>query len=132
MKRLVATCLLSFGLAAGLVAQDTRPGLAVLPFENGGSYGKDKEDFEALRRGLAAILTTELSQNSAVRLVDRERVQQLLDEQNLGQSERIDAGTAAKIGKLVGAKYMVAGTFMDLYGDFRIQKETPPFERTFR
>ena len=103
-----------------LVAQDTRPGMAVLPFENGGSYGKDKEDFDALRRGIAAMLMSELNRNPAVRLVDREQLQQVLNEQNLATAERVDAATAAKVGKLVGARYMIAGTFIDLYGDFRI------------
>jgi TolB-like protein len=110
-------------VAAGSVAaaaQDSRPGLAVLPFENGGSYGKDKEDFDALRKGIAAMLIYELSQNSAVRLVDRFETQRLLDEQGLAVAERVDRETAAKIGKLVGARYMIAGSFIDLYGDFRV------------
>lgn len=101
-------------------AQDSRPGVAVLPFENGGSYGKDKEDFDALRRGIAGMVLAELSQNPGVRLVERDQVQKLLDEQGLATAERVDAQTAAKIGKLVGARYMIAGTFIDLYGDFRI------------
>jgi TolB-like protein len=109
------------GLFAGPVAaQDTRPGIAVLPFENGGSYGKDKEDFDALRRGIAGMLISELSQNGSVRLVDRDQIQKLLDEQGLATAERVDAATAAKIGKLVGARYLIAGTFIDLYGDFRV------------
>lgn len=101
-------------------AQDTRPGIAVLPFENGGSYGKDREDFDALRRGLAGTLIYELAQNPAVRLVDRTETQRLLDEQGLAVAERVDGSTAAKIGKLVGARYMIAGMFIDLYGDFRV------------
>jgi tetratricopeptide (TPR) repeat protein len=32
----------------------------------------------------------------------------------------VDANTAARIGKLVGAKYMVMGGFTDLYGDMRL------------
>lgn len=110
-------------VAAGTVAagaQDSRPGLAVLPFENGGSYGKDKEDFDALRKGIAAMLIYELAQNPALRLVDRFETQRLLDEQGLAVAERVDRETAAKIGKLVGARYMVAGSFIDLYGDFRV------------
>jgi TolB-like protein len=110
--------LVSAGTAA-LAAQD-RPGLAVLPFENGGSYGKDKEDFDALRKGIAAMLIYELAQNPAVRLVDRFETQRLLDEQGLAVAERVDRETAAKIGKLVGARYMIAGSFIDLYGDFRV------------
>jgi len=101
-------------------AQDTRPGIAVLPFENGGSYGQDKENFDALERGIAGMLISELSRNPAARLVDRENVQRLLDEQNLGADGRVDAATAAKIGKLVGARYMIMGGFVDLYGRFRV------------
>ena len=101
-------------------AQDRRPGIAVLPFENGGSYGKDKEDFDALRKGLAAMLISELAVNPEVRLVDRFETQRVLDEQGLAVAERVDRETAAKIGKLVGARYMITGSYIDLYGDFRI------------
>ncbi len=100
-------------------AQDSRPGVAVLPFENGGSYGRDKEEFDALRRGIAAMVQSELARNPAMRLVEREQIQQRLDEQG-SAAERVDARTAARIGKLLGARYMVAGTFIDLYGDFRV------------
>ena len=31
----------------------------------------------------------------------------------------MDAATAAKVGKLVGARYMITGTFVDMYGHFR-------------
>jgi TolB-like protein len=92
----------------------------VLPFENGGSYGKDREEFEALRKGIAAMLISELAQNPGVRLVDRAETQRLLDEQGLAVAERVDKETAAKIGRMVGARYMITGSFIDLYGDFRI------------
>jgi len=103
-----------------LAAQDTRPGIAVLRFDDGGSYGQDKENFQALRDGVPAMLLSELSANPAARLVDRAQVEQIIHEQNLGQDGRVDAATAAKIGKIVGAKYMIAGTFTDFYGRFRI------------
>jgi len=107
-------------LPPGLRAQDTRPGIAVMPFTNGGSYGQDKENFDALEKGLAGMLISELAQNPAARLVDRENIQKLIDEQNLGKDGRLDAATAAKIGKVVGARYMVMGSFVDLYGRFRV------------
>ena len=106
--------------AGPAAAQDTRPGIAVLRFGNGGSYGKDREEFEALRKGIAAMLISELAQNPGVRLVDRAETQRLLDEQGLAVAERVDKETAAKIGKMVGARYMITGSFIDLYGDFRI------------
>jgi TolB-like protein len=115
-----AGLLAAMALAAPTEAQDSRPGVAVLPFENGGSYGKDREEYDALRRGLAGTLIYELAQNPSLRLVDRMETQRLLDEQGLALAERVDAATAAKIGKMVGARYMIAGMFIDLYGDFRV------------
>jgi curli biogenesis system outer membrane secretion channel CsgG len=100
--------------------QDTRPGIAVLPFDNGGSYGQNKENFDALSVGMQQMLTTELAVNPALRVVDRSQIKSLLAEQDLGANGRVDANTAAKIGKIVGAKYAVLGSFTDLYGDFRI------------
>ena len=125
--RVVAVCaavVLAFPLVGGAAGQargqDTRPGIAVFPFVNSGSFGQDKENFEALERGLAAMLISELSTNPQARLVDREQVQRLIEEQNLGTSGRVDGQTAARIGKLVGAKYVITGQFIDFYGDFRI------------
>lgn len=107
-------------LGAQQRGQDTRPGIAVFPFSNGGSYGQGKEDFDALERGIAGMMISELSQNPAARLVERQEIQRLLDEQNLTTQNRVDPQTAAKIGKLVGARYVVLGNFIDFYGDFRV------------
>lgn len=105
---------------AAVAQQDTRPGIAVLPFENGGSYGQDKENFDALERGIAGMIISELAANPAARVVEREEIQRILDEQNLGTSGRADPQTAARVGKIVGARYMVLGTFIDFYGDFQV------------
>jgi len=118
---LVALASLAAGdIGAQVRSQDTRPGIAVMPFDNGGSYGQDKENFEALQKGIAGMLISELALNPALRVVERQDVQRLLDEQNLGTSGRVDPQTAAKVGKLVGARYVVLGTFLDFYGDFRV------------
>jgi len=142
MTRRLTTILLLTALGLGgrstpAAAQDTRPGLAVLPFENGGSYGKNREDFDALSRGIAGMLISDLSQVQTLRIVDRAHTQQLLDEQNLAVDGRVDAATAARVGRLVGARYMIAGTFIDLYGEFRIDArvidvETGEILRTVR
>src|SRR3989442_979296 len=60
------------------------------------------------------------SRNPAARIVEREQIQQLIGEQNLGAQGRVDSATVARIGKITGARYMVMGTFVDFYGDFRI------------
>ena len=108
------------GLGAQARGQDTRPGIAVMPFDNGGSYGQGKEDFDALQRGMAGMLISELALNPSARVVEREEIQKLVEEQHVGASGRADPQTAAKIGKRVGARYVVLGTFIDFYGDFRV------------
>jgi len=119
-----AAVALAFPLVGGAAGQargqDTRPGIAVFPFVNSGSFGQDKENFDALERGLAAMLISELSANPQARLVDRDQIQRLIEEQNLGAAGRVEAQTAARIGKLVGARYVITGQFIDFYGDFRI------------
>lgn len=125
MRSLVG--LIGLGFSSGVAAlaaqgggQDTRPGIAVFAFANGGSYGAQKEDYDALERGMAGMLISELGANPALRVVERENIQRLVEEQNLGASGRVDDQTAAKIGKIVGARYAVMGSFIDLYGDFRV------------
>lgn len=111
-------------------AQDTRPGLAVLPFHNGGSYGDDAEMFDALQVGMQQMLMTELAQNGAARVVDRATLNQILAEQDLAASGRVDPETAARIGRIVGARYVVAGSFVDFFGDMRMDARIVSVETT--
>ncbi len=130
--------LLAIGLVAGAAsllaeparAQDIRPGIAVLRFDNGGSYGQDAENFAALEVGLQQMLTTEFAQNPGLRVVDRSRINEIIREQDLGATGRMDANTAAKIGRIVGARYVVLGGFIDFYGDFRLDLRVVNVETT--
>ena len=100
-------------------AQD-RPGIAVFPFTNGGSFGREREDLAALEVGIQGLLLTELQQNPALRIVERGVLRQMLEEQDLATAGRVDASTAARVGRMVGARYAITGTFMDLNGNFRL------------
>ncbi|HEX9691002.1 MAG TPA: CsgG/HfaB family protein [Gemmatimonadales bacterium] len=115
-KRAILTVALAlvFGLPAAGLAQDTRPGIAVIPFVNGGSIGAEPDDFAAFELGLQELLITELAMNSSLRVVERGRIKDLMAEQDLGASGRVDASTAAQIGKLVGAKYTIMGGFIEV------------------
>lgn len=114
---------LALAVASPVSAQDAmeddRPGIAVMPLDNGGSHGSDAEaeDFEALEVGLQQILLTELSQNSALRIVERGRLAEVLQELELSDQGVVDPSTAAEVGNLVGARYMVFGSFTDLFGE---------------
>jgi TolB-like protein len=101
--------------AAGEPRADTRPTVAVLYFD----YSGKDEGLVVLRKGLAQMLISDLSGMPAVRIVERDRLQEVLDEIKLGQSAKIDPASAAKAGKLLGARYMVLGSYFDLMGTLR-------------
>jgi TolB-like protein len=92
----------------------------VLPFENSGSYGQDKEIFEALELGVPAMIARALEHHPGAGVAERSRVSQALAGLGLGSGERVDAATAAQVGKAAGSRYTVTGSFSDFYGKFRI------------
>ena len=104
----------------GMAQQSGPIVIAVLPFEDRGSYGQDKQVFRALELGVPATFTAELSRHPRVRVADPARTRQALQAQNLGPNARVDAATAAKIGSEAGARYAITGNFADFYGKFRI------------
>jgi TolB-like protein len=61
-------------------------------------------------------LLNELSQNTSLRIVERNILNQIIEEHGLAASGRVDAETAARAGRLVGARYVVLGGFTDLAG----------------
>jgi TolB-like protein len=112
-------------LALGVLALGAAPAnaqgagrFAVLPFENSGSYGQDKEVFEGLELGLGVMLSRALARQEGAGTVPPARVREAMQGRQLGR--RIDAATAAGVGKDLGARWVVTGTFADFYGKFRL------------
>jgi TolB-like protein len=93
-----------------------RPTVAILYFD----YSGKDENLGVLKKGLAQMIITDLSGLTAVRIVERDRLQEIMDELKLGTSAKIDPATAAKVGKLLGARYMVMGGYFDLLGSLRV------------
>jgi TolB-like protein len=91
-------------------ASDSRPTVAVLYFTNGALLSN--ADYAPLSKGMAEMMITELSRNPGVRVVERDRLQQLLAEQNLGNGDRVDKETAVRIGKILGAHHLLMGSFV--------------------
>lgn len=95
-------------LAAGSsVASDGRPVVAVIDFENratvrwwGSGVGEE----------LAGMLSNELAALGSFRLVERDKLRAVLEEQNLAASGRVASGTGPGIGRLTGAQYLITGT----------------------
>ena len=81
--------------------------VAVMPFHYAGS----DSTLRPLERGLAALVVTDLSRVHQLKLVERARVQVLLDELRLVEKGSVDAATGARSGRLVGAAQVVQGQF---------------------
>ncbi|HZI42158.1 MAG TPA: CsgG/HfaB family protein [Gemmatimonadaceae bacterium] len=110
MKAWVAAALL-IGAPALAVAQANNPVVAVLYFDNN-SFGKDRADYDGLGKGIADLLINDMASNASMRVVERDRIQSILQEQSLVQTKSIDPQTAVRLGKLLGAQYMITGGFM--------------------
>jgi TolB-like protein len=120
IRSLLSSVLAAAAVVSASWAQSEPVVIAVLPFEDRGSYGQDKEVFRALELGIPAVLIAELSRHPRARLADRARVARALQAQNLGPDARVDAATAARVGNDAGARYAVTGNFADFYGKFRV------------
>jgi TolB-like protein len=111
--------LLALALAPAAL-QSQQSSFAVVPFEAQQSFGLDQESLNALGGGIAQILASELSLSPGGSAAPRNTTADAITNQALAKSARIDAATAAKIGKMVGAKYVIMGNFVDYYGKFRL------------
>lgn len=107
-------------LPPALAQQDGRPTVAIMFFNNN-VFGKDAKDFDGLSKGVADFLITEMAGNPNIRVIERDQVQRLIDEQKLITGGHVDRESAVKVGKLLGAQHMIFGGFMgDPKGNFRI------------
>ncbi len=82
--------------------------LAVLPVTISATRGGDST-FQPLSRGLAELMTSDLAMVRSLRLLERIQIGALVDELKLGQSQRGDPATAARVGRLLRAERMVQG-----------------------
>jgi TolB-like protein len=112
---------LNLGGMTAAPAQNAPVVIAILPFEDRGSYGQEKEVYRALQLGIPATIAAELSGHLELRLAEPSRVARLLETRKPSPMERLDAATAARIGKEAGARYAITGTFADFYGRFRLE-----------
>ena len=83
--------------------------------------GRTRKSFAALALGIPATLVSELSGHpGAPHGRPQSGAQALEPGESRDPTPRVDAATAAKVGKDLGARYAVTGNFADFYGKFRL------------
>ena len=78
--------------------------IAVVDFENKTAYGQGR-----LGGAAADILITEMTKTGKFIVVERDKMNKLLEEQKLGATGAIDPNTAAQMGKILGVNAIVTG-----------------------
>lgn len=103
--RILSSILLLF-IATAVMAAD-KPVVGVAEFTNDTSAGWWHSD---VGRELSGMLTNELASTGKLKVVERSKLEKVLDEQDLAASGRIKKGTGAKVGEVTGAQYLVFAT----------------------
>lgn len=110
MKKFAITVVLAcsaLAVSGTAFSQGGKPSVGVAEFKNesGAGWWRGGVGWE-----LSGMLSNELSSTGSFRVVERAKLENVLEEQNLAASGRVRSGTGASIGKLTGAEYLVMGT----------------------
>jgi TolB-like protein len=90
--------------------------IAVMEFDNF-SVQKYQEKLGPIGKGLADWFEHDFGKISELTVVERDKVNFVLQELELQKSGQVDKATAVKAGKLLGAQYMVFGSITQLDDD---------------
>ncbi len=83
--------------------------VAVADFEGGSIPADKKADFWG--RALASFMIADLAASQNLRVVDREHLAVVLREQLMAPKDLSDESTRLRVGKILGAKYFIFGTY---------------------
>lgn len=80
--------------------------IAVQPFVN-----RSSADYAPLAKGIAAMIISDLSKVPGLKVLERQKVQRILDEIRLGDSGLVDEAARVRAGRLMRAEKVVVGSF---------------------
>lgn len=104
IKLLLVVILVSLCIAPAIASASPQKDIAVLPFKNVSGNSGCKIEY-----AVTEMLITELAKNKNFRIVERQRMEDILKESKFQMSGLSDSNNAIKFGKLTGAKYLIAG-----------------------
>ncbi len=96
---------------AALFAQGKKPRIAVLPFDSSHISSGYAHLSSSVVNGM---FETQLVKTQKFTVVERKRIEEVLQEQGLGASGAVDATTAAKIGRILGVELILVGDITKL------------------
>ena len=114
MKRLPLAALCVLALSVGLQATDT---VAVVNFINRNA----PDEWDWLEKGLADLLITDLARSDKLLVVERERMQSMLQEMKLSRTGLVDEAAAQHVGKALAVDKVLTGSFRVTGGRIEIE-----------
>lgn len=74
----------------------------------------------AVGKAMSAMLVTEFSSRDGLRVLERQNLQAILQEQRLALSGRVDESSAVEIGKMLGVQYVLLGAVVSMGDQLRV------------
>lgn len=112
----LATCALTVPAAAQAKAK--RPTVAIMDFDYGTVSYHWWGDYD-IGKGMADQVVDALVNDGSWRVIERKKLDTVLAEQDFARSDRADPSAAklAKVGKVLGVKYIIAGSITKFGGE---------------
>ena len=114
MRRGLAVIVLTLSVTAGAWAQQPadRHRVAVLDFNYATVMTNSQAIFGTnvdIGKGISDMLVDRLVNDGTYRVIERNAIDKILNEQNFSNSDRVDPNTAAKIGHILGVDAVIVG-----------------------
>jgi len=65
-------------------------------------------------------MISDLSNINMINIVERDRLESILKEQKLNNTQDFDPETASEIGRLLGAEIILTGAYFEMFGSLRV------------
>ncbi len=92
----------------GSFPEGPRNTVAVINYHN----QTGRKDLDILQKGLAVMLISDLAKLDKIQVVERIKVQALLDEIDFGANDLVDPTTAPRLGRMLKAYYIAGGEIL--------------------
>jgi curli biogenesis system outer membrane secretion channel CsgG len=110
------------------IPRSERKGLAALNFMNNTQKSR-AEEFQPWEVGLSSMLTTDIESIGLFNIISKERMKDVMKEQEIQMTGLVDEKEIVRVGKLMGASYILAGSFTEMNGMMRMESQVYSVEK---
>jgi TolB-like protein len=110
------------------IPRESRKGLVVLNFKNNTPKSRASE-YEPWEFGIASMVMTDIETIGTFNIISKERLADILKEQQFQMTGAVNPNDVVEIGKLTGAKYILTGSFTEMNGSLRIESQVFSVEK---